>query len=126
MYTKIITHASCIHLTQRCRCPTKEIISPTIFCQDLYNAAASDEQLSIQLSETMKLQIVVTVLLVGCMLAQSLAAPLREKGEAEAVLQVIRMLLTSENYGHRELQQAENATTNPPVTSAPSNPTLNG
>ena len=69
----------------------------------------------------MKLQIVVTVLLVGCMLTPSLAAPLREKGEAEAVLQVIRMLLSSENYGHHELQQAENATTNPPVTSAPSN-----
>ena len=57
----------------------------------------------------MKFQLVATVLLVGSMLVPSLAAPLRdhEEGKAKAVLQVIRMLLASENHGRGELQQAE-------------------
>ena len=65
------------------------------------------------LPEVMKFQLVATVLLVGSMLVPSLAAPLRdrEEGKAKAVLQVIRMLLTSENRGRGELQQAENTST---------------
>ena len=41
-----------------------------------------------------------------------------EEGKAKAVLQVIRMLLASENHGRGELQQAENATTAPAPASA--------
>jgi len=46
----------------------------------------------------MKFQLVVAVLLVGCMLAPSLAVPLWE-GEAKAVLQGIWKLLASTNHG---------------------------
>jgi len=65
----------------------------------------------------MKLQLVVTVLLVGFMFTLSLAMA-GEEGDARAVLQAIRMLLVSESHSHGELQQAEN------VTSAPSNQLL--
>ena len=51
----------------------------------------------------MKLQLVATVLFIGCIVPPSMAAPLREEGEAKAVLQVIQMLLESENHGHGEI-----------------------
>ena len=65
----------------------------------------------------MKLQLVpATVLLIGCILAPSLAAPLWEEGEAKAVLHVIQMLLESENHGHGEIDQSKHSTS---ATSAP-------
>jgi len=51
----------------------------------------------------MKLQLVATVLFIGCIVPPSMAAPLREEEEAKAVLQVIQMLLESENHGHGEI-----------------------
>ena len=90
----------------------------------------------------MKLLLKVTVLLVlACMFTPSLAAPLREEDDAKAILQVIRMLLASENQGRSPSEdtttnssatsspsdQSPNATatTNPPVTSSLSAQTLN-
>ena len=58
----------------------------------------------------MKLLLVSAIVLVVCMLATSLAAPLREE-EAEAVLQAIRMLVSSANHHRSEIQQSGNATT---------------
>ena len=66
----------------------------------------------------MKFQLVAVVLLVGCMLAPSLAVPLWE-GETKAVLQGIRKLLASTNHG---IQQSEDATPSPHVTSTQSSP----
>lgn len=57
----------------------------------------------------MKLLLMSTILLVACMLTPSLTAPLREE-EAEAVLQAIRMLVSS-NHHRSEIQQSGNATT---------------
>jgi len=71
----------------------------------------------------MKLQLVVTVLLVGFMFTLSLAMA-GEEGDARAVLQAIRMLLVSESHSHGELQQAENVTSAP--SSQPSGATSNG
>lgn len=56
----------------------------------------------------MKLLLMSTILLVACMLTPSLTAPLREE-EAEAVLQAIRMLVSSNH--HRSEIQSGNATT---------------
>lgn len=58
----------------------------------------------------MKLLLMSTILLVACMLTPSLTAPLREE-EAEAVLQAIRMLVSSANHHRSEIQQSGNATT---------------
>jgi len=58
----------------------------------------------------MKILLVSAIVLVVCMLATSLAAPLREE-EAEAVLQAIRMLVSSANHHRSEIQQSGNATT---------------
>ena len=66
----------------------------------------------------MKFQLVVVVLLVGYMLAPSLAVPLRE-GEAKAVLQGIWKLLASTNHG---IQRSEDVTPSPHVTSTQSSP----
>jgi len=55
----------------------------------------------------MKLQLVATVLFIGCIVPPSMAAPLREEGEAKAVLQVIQMLLESENHGHGKILQTK-------------------
>ena len=63
----------------------------------------------------MKFQLVATVLLVGCVLTPSLAAPMREEG----VLQAIRMLLRG------EMQQYEDAITDHPATPPPSGQPLN-
>ena len=55
------------------------------------------------------------------MFTPSLAAP---PGEAKAVLQAIRTLLSSENHGRSEVQQSENATSAPAsATSAPASAT---
>ena len=66
----------------------------------------------------MKFQLVAVVLLVGCMLAPSLAVPLWE-GETKAVLQGIRKFLASTNHG---IQRSEDANPNPRVTSTQSSP----
>ena len=66
----------------------------------------------------MKFQPVPVVLLVGCMLAPSLAVPLWE-GEAKAVLQGIQKLLASTNHG---MQRSKDATPSPHVTSSQSSP----
>jgi len=69
----------------------------------------------------MKFQLVAAVLLVGCTLVPSLALPLWEEGGAKAVLQEIRKLLASTNHG---IQQSEDATPSPPVTSTQSSPAV--
>jgi len=56
------------------------------------------------------------------MFPPSLAAPLREEDDAKAILQVIRMLLASENQGRSE---SEDATTNSSATSSPSDQSPN-
>lgn len=61
----------------------------------------------------MKLQLVVTVLLVGCTFTPSLAVPLPGEGEVRAMLQAIQKLFVSEN---RESKQAE---TTPPTAYSP-------
>jgi len=66
----------------------------------------------------MKFLLVATVLLVACMVTPPLAAPLQEE-EARAVLEVM-ISLASENHGHSEIQQLENAPASPPTASTPS------
>jgi len=65
----------------------------------------------------MKFWLVATVLLVTCKFTPSLAAPLQEE-EARAVLEVM-ISLASENHGHSEIQQLENAPASPPAASNP-------
>ena len=81
------------------------------------------------LSETMKFQLVTTVLLVGCTLAPSLSAPLQEEGEVMVVLQAIQTLLASENHGRGELQETVTGPGTIPPTAyipVPLNKTRNG
>jgi len=74
----------------------------------------------------MKLQLVVTVLLVGCTFTPSLAVPLPGEGEVRAMLQAIQKLFASEN---RESKQAETVARSTPPTAyspTPLNKTGNG
>ena len=130
VHTKITTHIRLHQLTHSSESYKKRSSLPSVV--KIYTTAVARTIISIQplLSEVMKFQLVVTVLLVGRMLGPSLAAPLREDEKANVVLQAIRLIVGAEHpdrhHGepvltaehpdchHGELQQAEN------VTSAPS------